>query len=330
LAYGAVLRLRNAFFDLGIFRSMSFPIPIISVGNLEVGGTGKSPLSLHICNLLLVKGFRVALLSRGHGRSSSGFIIVEVESDAHLVGDEPLQAKLRYPELQVAVCEDRREGIRELLRRNDPPSVILLDDAFQHRWVKPTLSIITSPSSRPFWKNFLLPVGSLREPASGSKRADILVLTGDGNEIKDVCFAGGVFRCSVISGLPVHFSGKIIPLHFGDSVVLLSGIANAERFVASAKQHFSLLAEQCHSDHHRFTANDILRLRERFHSFAPAAKAILITEKDAARLRNNAHLALLNDIPVYYLPIGLKWNDNGEKRFENLILDHVDANKRDS
>jgi len=328
LTYGAVMALRNWLFDLGVLPSRSFDVPVISVGNLEAGGTGKSPLVLHICELLLQRGLRVAVLSRGYGRSTKGFFLVNEKSTADQVGDEPLQAKLRHPQLTVAVCEDRCQGIDTLISGH-APEVIVLDDAFQHRWVRPSLQIITTPSAVPFWQDHLLPVGSLREAVSGAKRAQALVVTGSSSFRHTDVFAGDVFRYEAIAASPVHFCGERKQLLHSDKVLVLAGIAHPERVLASVQAQFKVVESQFYPDHHRFDAQDMQRLHDRFHSFGTAVSAVLITEKDAARLRHSPHLTLLKDIPIYYLPINVQWKDNDAQRFHHLILHHAPADTRD-
>lgn len=327
LVYGAVVALRNLLFDLGVLPSRSFDVPLISVGNLETGGTGKSPLVLHICGLLLQRGLRVAVLSRGYGRTTKGFVLVDEQCGAKEVGDEPLQAKLRYPQLTVAVCENRCKGI-DVLMDSIAPDVIVLDDAFQHRWVHPSLQIITTPSAVPFWQNHLLPVGSLRETVSGAKRAQAVVVMGAFAFKQEDAFAADVFRCEAIAATPVHFFGNETPLLPSSGVLVLAGIANAQRFLHTAQSQFQVIESQFYPDHHPFSAADMLRLLHRFHSFGTAISALLTTEKDAARLRHSPHLALLKDIPCYYLPIHLQWKDNDAERFQNLILHHAPTHTR--
>lgn len=329
LPFMAVTAFRNLMFDLGLLRSKTFPVPIICVGNLEVGGSGKSPLVLHIAKTLRSHRLQVAILSRGYGRSGSGFLLVSEGSTAQEVGDEPLQAKLRLPDVMVAVCADRQVGITRLMQLDSPPHVIVMDDGFQHRWVRPSFSVVTTPASLPFWCNFHLPVGTLRESSSGSKRADALVITGCEDLLDPDFFHGPVFHVGHSAGQPVHFSGSVAELAPSDKIVLLSGIARPERFYNSANGTYSVLAHERYPDHHMFTHADMLRLRDVFHRFGPDTKAVLITEKDAARLRHSAYLNCLENIPVYVLPIGLVWESDDEKRFNQLILSNAGADKGD-
>ncbi len=324
LFYGAAVWLRNVLFDAGVLRSLEFDVPIISVGNLEMGGTGKSPLVLHICRHLSEQGLSVAMLSRGYGRTTKGFRSVEVTSLASEVGDEPLQAKLQLPHIMVAVCENRATGIRQLMAGELPPQVIVLDDAFQHRWVRPRLSILTTPAARPFWHNYLFPVGNLREWVSGATRAQLLVLTGNGNGHETGNFEGRIFRVrSVADGSqPLFGEGA---LSEGDRVFLLSGIASPERFRETAAQLYQVVGHRILPDHHVFTERDILALREAFHSFDPPPQAVLITQKDAARLRNRNQDPLLIGIPIFILPVRLEWEKGADKEFNRIIDHHAGA-----
>lgn len=324
LFYGAVVWLRNVLFDEGVLRSLEFDVPIISVGNLEMGGTGKSPLALHICRHLSEQGLHVAMLSRGYGRTSKGFRSVEVTSLASEVGDEPLQAKLQLPHIMVAVCENRATGIRQLMAGELPPQVIVLDDAFQHRWVRPRLSILTTPAAQPFWENHLFPVGNLREWVSGAMRAQLLVLTGNGNGHNTGNFQGPIFRVrSVADGSqPLFGEGA---LSEGDRVLLLSGIASPERFRETAAQLYQVVGHRILPDHHVFAERDILALREAFHSFDPPPQAVLITQKDAARLRSRNQDPLLIGMPIFILPVRLEWEKGSDKEFNRIIDHHAGA-----
>jgi len=328
LLYGAGVAVRGWLFDRGILRSEGFKVPVICVGNLETGGTGKSPLVLHICALLAERGHRVALLSRGYGRSGTDFRWVTPESTVGEVGDEPLQARLRLGDgVRVAVCADRVQGIRAILGERPSADVIVLDDAFQHRHVRPSLSILVTPSERPFWRNHLLPVGSLRDLPSAASRADALILMGNGPVNGAMPFAGRVFSASVAGGAPVHFLGEKTTLAEGDGVLLLSGIARPQRFNGMAGKRFNILGHSSFSDHHVFTADELRALRERFLSFGSHAKAILTTEKDAARLRNDPERRMLGDVPVFFLPIALEPDDDLQN-LHHFITDHVERDKR--
>lgn len=172
--YASVVYLRNKLFDWKILEQKKFNIPIICVGNITVGGTGKTPHTEYIVGLLQRNGYRVAVLSRGYGRSTNGYILSDENSTSRTIGDEPFQIKRKFPEINVAVDGDRRRGIKKLLKLENPPQVIVLDDAFQHRYVKPSLTILLTDYNRPMNTDAMLPAGSLREPFTNASRAGII------------------------------------------------------------------------------------------------------------------------------------------------------------
>ena len=175
--YGTGVVIRNYLFDWQILKPTSFDLPVLGIGNLSAGGTGKTPTAEYILKLLLENGYKPALLSRGYGRKSSGFVEVMTDSVATNVGDEPYQIKRKFPEVYVTVCEDRVIGIETILSLKPETEVIVLDDSFQHRKIKPGFNILLTDYSRPYYNDFLLPVGMLREPISGRKRADVIIVT---------------------------------------------------------------------------------------------------------------------------------------------------------
>lgn len=318
--YGLGVWFRNRLFDLGIFPSKQFDIPIICVGNLEAGGTGKSPVVLHILKLLSENGLNVAMLSRGYGRKTKGFRLVSESDSVADVGDEPLQAKLRFPNLTIAVCEDRVKGIEQLLASEDRPDVIVMDDGFQHRWVKSSFSLLVTRSGFPFWRNHLLPVGTLREAKSEKRRAGALVVVGE--DSVEIPFQGKSFKAKIDAGSLIQISGDELDLSKVESVVLLSGIANSHRFDHIAKRKFGVLEHVNFGDHHNYTVSDIQLLSKKLDSFGAAANAVVTTEKDAARLKNSPLLNELGQMPVFYLPIEISFDANDRQGFDQMILEH--------
>lgn len=317
LLYGLAVWIRNRLYDFGVLASRQFDVPIVCVGNLETGGTGKSPVVLYLLKLFSENGLKVAMLSRGYGRKTSGYYEVKVSSSAEEVGDEPLQAKLRNPSLQVVVCENRVEGIEKLMQTESHPDVIVMDDGFQHRRVNAGLNILVTPSALPFWKNQLLPVGTLREAKSEAKRAHILMLNG--GEQDEGNFHGSTFGFTVkaVKALSLKKSqGQNSP----KNVVLLSGIGNSKRFEDLTSANYKVLAHLAFPDHHRFTKNDIQKLQEKLDSFGASADAVLTTEKDAVRLRNSPVLNELKNHPIFYLTIDLELNKSHQSEFDKMIL----------
>lgn len=293
------------------------------MGNLEIGGTGKSPLVSYIVRMLLGKGKNVAVISRGYGRKTTGFRIVETDSQAVDVGDEPLQLKRRHPNVFVAVCENRVKGIERLLATEPKPDFVVMDDGFQHRWVKPSFSILVSRAAFPFTKNWLLPVGTLRESKSGYARADVQVFTGANEEyrIPSNC-AEAVFLTETVAGEAIQINGAKMGLRAEYKVISFCGIANGERFENTVRQKFEVLEYLSFPDHHNYTVADLQNLRQKINSFGAAVDAVITTEKDSVRLMNTPLLSEFGEIPVYYLPIDIRFLLDKGLEFEKLILQH--------
>ncbi|MDA9121312.1 tetraacyldisaccharide 4'-kinase [Flavobacteriales bacterium] len=320
ILYGIAVWIRNRLFDFGVFSSEKFDVPVICVGNLEAGGTGKSPLVNYIVALLVTNNRNVAVLSRGYGRSTKGFLFVKETGKASEVGDEPLQAKLRFPEVTVAVCENRVKGIQQLLETAPKPDVIVMDDGFQHRWIKPSLSILVSPSTKPFWRNQLLPVGTLREGKSESKRADVFVVGGEDSLVANAGFDVETFHSKVVSGALVQFSGNRFDVSELQDVVLFSGIANHERFEDLVANNYKVLEHLKFADHHNYSVSDLSSLRK-LDSFGTTVNAVITTEKDAARLANSTILQELKNVPMFYLPINIEFGEMTSE-FDKMIVEH--------
>ena len=345
LLYGLGVRIRNLFYDLGIFRSQSFEVPTIVVGNLSAGGTGKSP---HIEYLIRVLSphVQVATLSRGYGRSSKGFILADQDSSAKDIGDEPRQFKQKFPDVPVAVEAKRVKGIKKLLEANPDLNVILLDDAFQHRALKPGMSILLTDYHRPYYKDYLLPLGYLRENRKGSNRADIIIVTKtpelfspldrriltrniNPKPYQQVFFS--YLKYGEFHPLfPKNTTQKVTKEYYFDrgfGVFLVTGIANPTGLLDFIESKTKKSTHLKFPDHHRFTAADVQKMRKLFDSFAPSEKIILTTEKDAMRLAQPELKELLEDLPIFYIPIEVAFHDKDEEAINELILDHVRRNQ---
>ncbi|MBI1286465.1 MAG: tetraacyldisaccharide 4'-kinase [Flavobacteriales bacterium] len=321
IIYGIVVTVRNLLFDIGILPSKEFDVPVICVGNLETGGTGKSPLVSYIVRMLLQKGKKVAVISRGYGRKTTGFRIVETNSLAVDVGDEPLQLKRRHPEAIVAVCENRVRGIEHLLASNPKPDFVVMDDGFQHRWVKPSFSILVTAAHLPYIQNWLLPVGTLRETMFSASRADVCVITGVSDRMEAAAI-DNVYLTKTVVEAEVQISGRTNKLELGGTIISFCGIANAERFQELVRMNFNVLEHFSFADHHNYTVSDLKKLREKIDSFGAAVDAVITTEKDAVRLMNTPLLSEFGEIPVYYLPIDIGFLFEKGPAFEILILQH--------
>ncbi|MFD2516591.1 tetraacyldisaccharide 4'-kinase [Salinimicrobium flavum] len=321
LLYGGVMLLRNKLYDRGIFSSEEYELPVIAVGNLSVGGTGKTPMVEHLITLL-AEDYRVATLSRGYKRSSSGFRLVTGKESAAEVGDEPLQFKTKFPKVMVAVDEVRTHGIGQLLNQAQPPEVIILDDAFQHRKVKAGFYILLTPYNDLYSDDLVLPAGNLREPKSGARRADVVVVTKCPPSLEEQEKKKIADRLKINAGQDLYFSsisysdkvmGIDTTLNLDElkvkSFVLVTGIANPAPLVKHLKDRGLSFEHKAFPDHHNFTAAQIKELQKE--------ELLLTTEKDFMRLKNE-----LPGPGLFYLPITTEFLGD-RKKFENSINSFV-------
>ncbi|MCX2739258.1 tetraacyldisaccharide 4'-kinase [Pontibacter anaerobius] len=330
--YGGIMRLRNLGYDKGLLASRHFQIPVIAVGNLTVGGTGKTP---HVEYLLrLLHNYKVATLSRGYKRQSKGFILADASSSAAILGDEPFQYHLDFKEVEVAVCEDRVKGIEQLQKQVPGLEVVLLDDAMQHRPVQPSLNILITDYNRPFYNDHVLPAGRLREPRSGAQRADAVIVSkcpaGMGQQEREQILEQvqkytlpdtPVFFSSFAYGAPVAIGNA---LSLSKKAVLLTGIANAEPLKNYLRsQGYTLLKHYAYPDHHLYTSDNLQELTELLQKPAYAGATILTTRKDAVKLTDAALEPLTKQLPIFYVPIEVKILSGGDK-FDQLVLQHVE------
>ena len=323
LLYGSILALRNLAFDRGLLTSESFETPVISVGNLSVGGTGKSPMIEYLIELL-AREYVVGVISRGYGRSTKGMIQVSPEHSAHQVGDEPLQFKQKFPRAMVVVCADRVKAIKAI---KDQCEVILLDDAFQHRAVQAGLSILVTPFDDLFVNDFVLPAGNLREWKIGTSRADVIVVSKCPHDL-DENERNSIKKKLNFDPNRIFFSrieyGQAIGITTDENlsasqVLIVSGIGNPKPLV----EHYQKLAEVNHMkfpDHHAFSQEDIHGIHEKFDTFASRDKAIVTTEKDFMRLKNFESL-FSSERAWYYQPIEITFYD--QSGFNELVNGYI-------
>jgi tetraacyldisaccharide 4'-kinase len=369
LLYGLVVITRNWFYDAGFFKSYKFAKPVISIGNLDVGGTGKSPMTEYLIRLLK-DSYKLATLSRGYGRKTKGYLVAEgkesqesrvknqdetssthhsplttdhtpfttatATATATNFGDEPAQFKTKFPDITVAVCEKRVEGIRKLLPDHD---LILMDDAYQHRAVEPGLSILLFDCNRINEPHLLLPAGNLREPFSGRWRAKILIVTKCPEQLSmDEQSA----LAQKIQPLPYQhlFFTAVEYQHLQDleggpadlmidkdtTVFLLTGIANAKPLVQHLVGCSGQVIHHNYPDHHPFTLKNIAKLAAEFNDCTSQKKIIIITEKDARRLEQSwfkSALPAVDRLPVFVIPISIEFLNDGARQFNKLIIDYV-------
>ena len=334
LIYAAVIILRNAAYDTGLFTSRKFNIPVISIGNLAVGGAGKSPMAEYLIQLLK-DHYKVATLSRGYGRNTSGYIELSEISTAKEAGDEPVQFKRKFPFVTVAVCEKRVTGIERLEQFND---VVILDDAYQHRSVKPGLNLLLFDYNSIFNTQFLLPAGNLREPLSGRKRAHVIVITKTPQVFSETKRDKAVRQIAPYPNQEIFFSyleyGELTSLNGEDKlllsaineeteIILLTGIASTITLSNELKRYTPHIIHHNYRDHHNFSTKNIVKLAKAWSASEAKTKFIITTEKDAQRLRSPEMNELLKGLPVYYLPVAAKIHKPGEKRFNQIIEQYV-------
>lgn len=340
LLYGLIIVIRNKLFDIGFFRSTQFNLPVISVGNLVAGGTGKTPHIEYLIRLLN-KQHHIATLSRGYLRKTKGFVLAQKGCTAATIGDEPLQYFQKFKHILVAVDEKRRRGIRQLLKLHKKPDVILLDDAFQHRSVKPGLSILLTDFHNIYTNNYMLPTGTLREPRSGARRADVIIVT------KTPLVLSPLTRRQLtdeLAPLPhqklffsyIHYDHMLpvlpqtpLPTNKQFSTILLfAGIANTYPLEEHLTKFCNNLITINFADHHAYTEKDILKIKTEFESIFSKNKIIITTEKDAMRLGDDKLVPLIGDLPLFYVPIKVSLHDNDQQLFIQFVQNYVKANQR--
>lgn len=341
LLYGAAIYVRNFLFDIGVKKSTSFSRAVICIGNLTVGGTGKTPHTENLINLLK-DDFNVATLSRGYKRKTKGFLLASSNSTASEIGDEPMQMLSKFPEITVAVDEQRVRGVETLLQQKPSTDIILLDDAFQHRYVKPGFSILLTDYNNLIYKDFFLPTGTLRDSFTQRKRANLVMVTKcptnlSGNEQQKI-----KHKLKLKPNQQVFFTsyryGNIKPVFETGTapkepvtVTALAGIANPKPFFRHLKANFSITNTIDLADHYRFTETKIKAIFESFSSLREGATHILITtEKDAARIKEFTNLPDAIKSAFYYIPIEVEFLDGKQDEYYSKILEYVGESKKNN
>ncbi|MDP4281317.1 MAG: tetraacyldisaccharide 4'-kinase [Bacteroidota bacterium] len=341
LLYGSIMALRNILFDLRIIPSRKHEIPLIGIGNLSFGGTGKTPHIEYLVRLLK-KSFSVATLSRGYGRRTKGFLLGSGMSDAKSIGDEPLQIAKKFDSVKVAVDEQRNRGVENLSKKYPDLDVILLDDVFQHRFIRPGLNILLTDYNCIYHDDHVAPSGRLREFACGARRADIIVVTKtpkvfspitrrkiieeiNPNKNQQLFFS----YIRYMDPVPVFkYSNGSLPQKTS-YVLLVSGIANDSLLCEHVKRTCSDLTLLRYSDHHVFTNEDLENIRQHYLDLPTQKKIIITTEKDAMRFRSSeAAGTILKDLPLFYIPIETDFHGSDKTIFDKMILNYVEKNSR--
>lgn len=325
--YGAVTGIRNWLFDSKILKEKEYKIPIVGIGNITVGGTGKTPHVEYVVSRLN-REFKIAVLSRGYKRKTKGFVLANSKSTPESIGDEPYQIYQKFFDtVKVAVCENRRRGIEELQRIYPDLDLIVLDDSFQHRWVRPKVSVLLTEYSRPFYKDRLLPLGRLRESSHQVCRADMVVVTKCPEDIQPINFRITSKDLDLMKYQKLFFSryeyeglAPVFPdnapyhvdlnqLTSSDGVLLLTGIAHPRYFVRHFRKFPFKVRVDHFPDHHDFTRQDIEQIELCFKQLPGRRKVIITTEKDAVRLMHNPYFPQSLKPYTFYQPVTVRMID---------------------
>lgn len=343
ILYGLIVQARNLLFDLQILRSTRFKLPVIAVGNITVGGTGKTPHVEYLIRMLSHE-YKVAVLSRGYKRKTRHFILATTKSGVTDIGDEPRQMKLKFPDVHVAVENKRVKGIRTLIESIHKLDVVILDDAFQHRHIRPGLSVLLVDYNRPIFSDVLLPAGNLREPWRNARRADIIIVTKCPNNLSmsersdfiaglDLQKEQEVFFTCYTYGDPVpvfpdrHGLQDPVPYKFfrksKTRVMLVTGIASPKPLRDFLEQYLTVEDELIFDDHHNYDLDDIRNMKNRFNTMERLDKCIMVTEKDAVRLQELDISEKNFRKSFYYIPVEVKFLAKGEKPFIKKIFKYL-------
>ena len=353
--YGLGVGFRNLLFEMGILKSKSFSTPVISVGNITVGGTGKTPHVEYLVRLLKDQA-KVAVLSRGYKRKTSGFVLADNNATVRSIGDEPFQMKTKFPNVTVAVDRKRTRGIEKLTSGDyvKDIDVILLDDAFQHRYVKPGINILLVDYHRLIIYDKLLPAGRLREPIESKNRADIVIVTKCPKDLKpmefrvitkamslypyqQLFFSTHEFEAlrPVFPKKPKRLKKTEAPEHMelsalaDKNILLLTGIASPEQMLIDLKTYAKEVTPLAFSDHHNFKKKDVNRINQAFNAL-PSPKLIITTQKDETRLKQVEGLSNEVKKNLYALPIKIQFLLDQENTFNQNIINYVRKNSRNS
>ena len=344
--YGVGVKLRNLLFDTGVLKSRSFQVPVIAVGNITVGGTGKTPHVEYLAGVLKDL-FKVAVLSRGYKRHSKGFIIANADTPMRTIGDEPYQMKQKFPGVTIAVDKNRCHGIDMLVENDSKLDVVLLDDAFQHRYVKPGINILLVDYHRLIIYDTLLPAGRMREPLRGKDRADIVIVTKCPQELKPMEYRVITKAMNLYPYQRLYFSTleyDSLRAMFPDAqnakirqltdlkdhhTLLLTGIGSPQQLEHDLSPIIAHLTPMSFADHHQFRKKDIQLINETFNAL-PSPKSIITTEKDMTRLKDVEGLSDEIRKNLYVLPVRVKFMQDQEDMFNQQIIGYVRKNSRNS
>lgn len=321
-----MLRFRHWLYDAGVLKSVEPSVKTICIGNLEFGGTGKTPHVMWLLNHLLENGYTPAYLSRGYGRNSTGFAEVHINSFSAEVGDEALMVKLNFPATKVVVCENRLKGVQLLKQQSPDIDVVVLDDAFQHRQIKPGISILLTPANFPFNQNALFPAGSLRDVPQSAKRASLIIHTQNNQKIDYP--VSSVYEMKEM--IPISQLAQNQPVKAWKNIVALCGLANNSSFLVGLSSYFNVPRQEMEKnsllkkDHEHFNDEDFKKLQRIISTFAAGSVAIITTEKDAARFKGSEFEQMLLQFPVYVSKIDITFT-TGEHTLKQWIKTYLNT-----
>ena len=348
LIWGMITGIRNFLYNSGVLKSVEFHLPVICVGNITVGGTGKTPHTEYIADLLR-NNFRVATLSRGYKRTSRGFRIASPVTPVSEIGDEPMQIFRKFPDVLVTVDRNRVHGVNKILEEVPETEVIILDDAFQHRQITPGFSILLSDFERLIIRDHMMPYGNLRENIGNMRRADIIIISKSPENIspiqrritvKEVAKAPyqNLYFTSLVYKDPIPVFDPVLPEKYlpdfsnpdDCGIVLITGIANPQPFKEYLQKNYKEIIHLSFPDHYSFTEKDILTIASAYQDLKSPLRYLITTEKDAVRLREFTNIAEPLKSAFFYIPIGIHFLNDDKDEFDNLIVDYVRKNKRNN
>jgi len=345
LIYGLITGFRNFLYDSGILQSKEFNVPVICVGNITVGGTGKTPLTEYLAGLLK-EYFKVATLSRGYKRKTNGFRVAGSSSTVNDIGDEPLQILRNHPDVLVTVDTNRVSGVKRILLEHPDTDVIILDDAFQHRRITPGFSILLSDFNRPIISDYMLPYGNLREDKSNMRRADIILVTKspedlsaiqrrlivkelDKADYQNLYFTSLKYKSPVpVFGIQKEGTQPEISDFEDSGIVLVTGIANPLPLKEYLSKSYTDIIHLAFPDHHNYNETDLFNISAAYNNLKSKNRFLITTEKDSVRFREFTNIAEPIRSAFYYIPIGISFLNEDKDEFDNLIIDYVRKNHR--
>lgn len=347
LIYGLITAIRNFLYDSGILKTVEFAFPVICVGNITVGGTGKTPHTEYIA-ALLKQNFKVATLSRGYKRETDDFRIATPSTQVWELGDEPLQIARNFPDILVTVDKNRVHGVKQILQEFPETEVIILDDGYQHRRITPGFSILLSDFQRLFIRDHMLPFGNLRESKNNMRRADIILITKspenispiqrrlivkeiDKSPYQNLYFTTFIYKPPVpVFDIP---AAECLPDNSkcdNCGIVLITGIANPRSLKEYLQKSYTEIIHLSFPDHHNFTEKDLVSFSTAFNNLKSATRYLFTTEKDAVRLREFANIAESLKSVFFYIPVGIHFLNDDKDEFDNLIINYVRKNRRNN